>query len=196
MSNSTERRISGLFLSFACLFLILLGWQACNRHKERVKTKTELKSCRKNWEECQVTVGATIRQLFENAKAYYEEGYKVVKEGANIQIQFPDSAPLTPAAPCCRGPNQQCQNGSVAWSHPTWQTLKFQLKQPFEWQFQFISMGKGDESKAIIRAVGQERCDGPYLVVDLPVWVDQGAALISKDSIKVYEVKMLRELRP
>jgi hypothetical protein len=69
--------------------------------------------------------------------------------------RLPDAvAPLTPAKPCCQGPDQQCPAGGF--DAEIWKMLDFAIDVPHRYRFSYDR--NGDE--AVVAAVADLDCDG------------------------------------
>jgi type II secretory pathway pseudopilin PulG len=77
--------------------------------------------------------------------------------------EFPrESAPLTPAAPCCAGPGHKCFDAQ-GWQVPGWQQLDFSIDRPHYFQYSYES----DGHTFTARAVGDLDCDGSAVTYEL-----------------------------
>jgi hypothetical protein len=102
-----------------------------------------------------------LDKLGKNAKVYY-----LTNEA------FPaGDAPLTPAEPCCEGPNAKCPPAGAAWQDPVWTALDFQIDEPTRFQYRYHSDGKTVEAEAI----GDLDCDGTAITYKLFVDAPGGA---------------------
>jgi type II secretory pathway pseudopilin PulG len=72
------------------------------------------------------------------------------------------SAPLTPATPCCAGPDHKCFD-MQSWEPFAWQQLDFSIDRPHRFQYSYESDGKTFTA----RAVGDVDCDGSAVTYEL-----------------------------
>ena len=99
-----------------------------------------------------------LKNIATRAKSYLIENGK-----------FPvGSAPLTPDAPCCAGPNAKCHSTPNDWSTPAWQALDFQINEPHLYQYSYSSDGTTFEALA----VGDLDCD--TVMVTYTLNIDSG----------------------
>ena len=69
--------------------------------------------------------------------------------------RFPEgNVPLTPAKPCCQGPDQMCPAGGF--DAEVWRKLGFAIDVPHRFQFRYEQAG----DEVTIEAVGDLDCDG------------------------------------
>lgn len=69
------------------------------------------------------------------------------------------TAPPTPAAPCCRGPNKHCPaSPSLYAQSEVWKALDFHIDEPTLFQYEYA--GSPDGTRFVARAVGDLDCDG------------------------------------
>jgi hypothetical protein len=80
------------------------------------------------------------------------------------------NVPLTPAKPCCSGPNGHCPVSSTTWEHPVWKALDFEIDEPTLFQYSYQSDGKTFTAKA----VGDLDCDGIPITYELRGTSDGG----------------------
>jgi type II secretory pathway pseudopilin PulG len=86
------------------------------------------------------------------------------------------SAPLTPATPCCAGPNRHCAD-LQSWSTPEWQALDIAIEEPHLFQYSYESDGKTFTA----RAVGDLDCDGDSISYEIQgVLGDAGTTTFSR----------------
>jgi len=71
--------------------------------------------------------------------------------------------PLTPAAPCCGGPNHHCVTTPETWQQPVWKALDFEIDEPTLFQYSYQSDGKTFTAKA----VGDLNCNGTTITYEL-----------------------------
>lgn len=89
-----------------------------------------------------------IRGMMDRSRGYYERF-----------MRFPDSAPLTPAEVPC-GP-QGTPLDESQWQNPTWQSLRFVPRDPFNYSYQYDTTGTGEPgSRFVVTAIGDLDCDG------------------------------------
>lgn len=82
----------------------------------------------------------------------------------NENSEFPrGKAPLTPAAPCCQGPDHHCVTGAADWQRDAWQALDFEIDEPSLYQYSYESDGRTFTA----RAVGDLDCDGTSATYEL-----------------------------
>lgn len=116
----------------------------------------------------------SLEKIYEGAKAYFESiPVRARRDGDPVVWQFPKSAPLTPAKPCCKQKGGRCQPDDSVWSHHAWRMVGFEISEPHLFQYQFISAGKGSNAKVTVRAVADKNCDGKYLVLERRLTVDK-----------------------
>jgi hypothetical protein len=133
-------------------------------------------------------VGAKNRSDLESCEKYMHEssgggddyGKKAKRSEAELNLdaikkslkvyyvenaEFPKgNAPLTPAAPCCEGPNHKCPANLAEWtSHPLWSELDFEVDAPSYFQYSLDS----DGTKVTATAVGDLDCDGQTVTYTL-----------------------------
>jgi hypothetical protein len=90
---------------------------------------------------------------------------------------LPPSAPLTPeAGTCCKQPEGKCPAGSVAWDHPGWKALSFQIDEPHYYSYAFESTADG----FVARAVGDLDCDGKLSTIETSGKLVDGAIEIGE----------------
>jgi type II secretory pathway pseudopilin PulG len=71
--------------------------------------------------------------------------------------EFPTvTQPLTPAEPCCSGPNHKCPVDVQAWQTEGWLKYDFEVDRPS--MFQYAVTSTKDQFEAM--AIGDPRCDG------------------------------------
>lgn len=63
---------------------------------------------------------------------------------------------LTPATPCCAGPDKRCPADPTPWHHPVWQALDLEPSELLRFQYRYQSDGKTFTATA----VGDPGCDG------------------------------------
>jgi len=72
------------------------------------------------------------------AKLQFDKLRVSLNEQVLVTNKFPKLAiPLTPAEPCCKGQNKQCQPGATTWS--SWAALDFQIAEPHYFQYSIES---------------------------------------------------------
>jgi hypothetical protein len=92
-----------------------------------------------------------------------------IRKGLKIyyaeMAEFPKgSAPLTPSAPCCEGPNHKCAASPAEWTgNEVWSKLDFEVDEPSYFQYTFDS----DGTKVTATAVGDLDCDGTTVTYTL-----------------------------
>lgn len=90
--------------------------------------------------------------------------------------EFPrGSAPLTPAAPCCEGPNHKCADAQ-SWQVPAWQQLDFEIDRPHYFRYSYESDGKTFTAQA----VGDLDCDGDTITYEISGTIGGSGAKFSK----------------
>jgi type II secretory pathway pseudopilin PulG len=72
------------------------------------------------------------------------------------------SAPLTPDASCCAGPDHRCFDVQ-SWQTPAWQQLDFSIDQPHQFRYSYQSDGQTFTA----RAVGDLDCDGSAVTYEI-----------------------------
>ena len=76
------------------------------------------------------------------------------------------------------------------WGAAGWQALNFGVRDPFYYQYQFISSGTGTNAKFTARAIGDLNCDGRLSTFERIGRVDDennvtgGAGLFKKDELE------------
>ena len=71
--------------------------------------------------------------------------------------RFPANAPRTPPTPACKdGKRLRHLPNAKTWSHPTWRALNFSVREPFLYQYEYVS----NATAFTARAIGDLDCDG------------------------------------
>ena len=133
-----------------------------------------------------------LKKIFDGARVYFEAGPRMTRGAEAQPLQFPGSAPLTPAEPCCKGTNQRCLDAQ--WSHPSWKALSFEIADPHYCQYQLTSSGVKQQAVFTARAVCQEHCDGGFTVFEREGKVDEQLRVVDSSTMKVRRIKSLGEL--
>ena len=140
--------VAGIAISILSLLLAVLAAVAIPRFMSYMrKTKT---------------IEATVKldQLERSFKDYYV-----------VHATFPRvTAPLTPAASCCDGPNRKCVTSPADWAHPAWQAIDFRIDAPSYFQYGFRADGNSVE----VIAVGDLDCDGKQVTYMLHIHAPNG----------------------
>ncbi len=99
---------------------------------------------------------------------------KALKAHFAENAEYPrGSAPLTPAAPCCEGPNHKCAADMALWSgNPVWDALDFQIDEAGYFQYSYEST---DGLTARATAVGDLDCDSTTITFELMCESAQGS---------------------
>ncbi len=131
-----------------------------------------------------------LRRMYDAATVYYTVE-QVGRDGAVLPRQFPTTTPLTPARSACQGGNSVKHVPSPGmWGAAGWQALNFGVRDPFYYQYQFISSGTGTNAKFTARAIGDLNCDGRLSTFERIGRVDDennvtgGAGLFKKDELE------------
>jgi hypothetical protein len=85
------------------------------------------------------------------------------------------TAPLTPADPCCGGPNNHCVTTPADWQRPAWKALGFAIHEPALFQYSYESDGK----TFLARAVGDLDCDTTMITYELRGRVENGKPVVT-----------------
>jgi hypothetical protein len=142
---------------WACAQAALRSSHAGLNEAERLALDRELKGAElaKRIDEC----------LFRLAPATgrTEATLQLQKLGKNLRRSFAENAHypvgevgLTPATPCCQGPNHRCPVSSEAWENPVWKSLDYANYDPSLFQYSYQSDGQTFTAKA----VGDAGCRG------------------------------------
>jgi len=133
-----------------------------------------------------------LKKIFDGATMYFEAGPRMTRGAEAQPLQFPGSAPLTPAEPCCKGKDQRCLGAQ--WSHTSWKAVGFEIMDPHYCQYQLTSSGVKQQAVFSARAVCQERCDGELTVFERQGRVDEQLRVVGSSTMKVRRIKSLGEL--
>lgn len=124
------------------------------------KTKPELDACEKYKRDEAPSGAAEYAQKSKRieAEVNLERIKRSLKAHYMEMAMFPTgSASLTPAAPCCDGPNHRCPPNPSDWAgNPVWDALDFEVSDPAYFQYAYESK---DGKSAVARAVGDLDCD-------------------------------------
>ena len=82
---------------------------------------------------------------------------------------------LTPATPCCAGPDHKCPIDPAAWRHPLWQALDVEALEPMRFQYRYQSDGKTFTATA----VGDPGCDGDPITLTATGAIVDGNATVT-----------------
>jgi hypothetical protein len=74
------------------------------------------------------------------------------------------TAPLTPATPCCQGPNHKCYEPAAWTSDPVWKELDFSIDDAHLFRYDYTST---DGKSFVAHAVGDLDCDGEAVTYTL-----------------------------
>jgi hypothetical protein len=99
---------------------------------------------------------------------------KALKAHYAEMAEYPrGSAPLTPTAPCCAGPNHKCAADMTLWSGvAVWDALDFQIDEAGYFQYSYEST---DGKTARATAVGDLDCDSDTITYELLCASAQGS---------------------
>jgi hypothetical protein len=115
---------------------------------------------------------ARLGHLVEAAKAHFEKGAVLTREGRVLPLRFPRVVGLRPTRPCCSQPLGWCR----ATKSPgrLWKPLDFAAERLDLFQYEFLSNGlTGGKAAFTARVVIDLRCDGRPLVVERRGRVDE-----------------------
>jgi type II secretory pathway pseudopilin PulG len=111
-----------------------------------------------------------LEKIANGARAYYMEGQNR-KGGGSLPPQFPASAALSPAVPCCNGSIDRCAPSSTDWADPSWQALNFAMTDPHYYRYEHEATGVGASAEFTVRAFGDLDCDTVYSTFERYGWV-------------------------
>lgn len=99
------------------------------------------------------------------------------------RARFPASAPLTPKTPACKdGQRRRHVPDAKTWSHPTWRALGFSVREPFLYQYEYVS----DGASFTARAIGDLDCDGVTATFERTGRIDaDGILRLAEDPVSV-----------
>lgn len=97
--------------------------------------------------------------------ALYISTPMVDQNGLAIPCQFPQSAPQTPARPCCDHDGGGCVGVPAEWEGPTWRALNFQVTGEHRFTYRYESSGTLSEARFRASAMGDLDCDGASSLV-------------------------------
>ena len=102
------------------------------------------------------------------------------KAAFNTDSAYPAvTAPITPTSPCCTqnaGSKKKCAVVAGDWATTPWQTLDFQLDEPFYFQYQYTGTATG----YVANAIGDLDCDATaitYVLTGTSTGGNPGASL-------------------
>ena len=113
-----------------------------------------------------------IEKIANGARVYYMEGHHRKGAGSSLPSQFPASAALSPAVPCCSGAIDKCAPTAADWADPSWQALHFAMGDPHYYRYEHESIGTGASAEFTIRAFGDLDCDTVYSTFERYGWVE------------------------
>jgi hypothetical protein len=104
-----------------------------------------------------------VKKIFDGAKTYYEEGAKSDRGGNVLPWAFPITTALTPTSGACSSyANGKCPSKPLDWADASWQRLRFQIKDPHYFMYQFVSDGDGDTATFTAGAYADLDANGTY----------------------------------
>lgn len=130
---------------------------------------------------CLGLLGATCKRRMKKVDEYHAElwtaevdesidriNHALIKKWREAQnkdaFEFPEVDPTPVKVPCGKRPHKP---ESSLWETGGWKELGFSMNQPFRYQYQIISSGKGPNAKFTIRAHGDLDCDGVWSTYEL-----------------------------
>ena len=124
-----------------------------------------------------------IRKIYEGARSYF-------LEPATRGQGFPISTPETPpAGACCASPGKKCAPNPALWTG-SWNDLKFEIDEPHQYSYTFVSSGTGSRASFTITATGDLDCDGVYSTFEMVGSIaDDGSVTGSAGSYKNNELE-------
>lgn len=108
------------------------------------------------------TVEATmnLRRLHDASVTYYIAD-RLRRDELSLPRQFPRTVASTPAKSACDGGSSvRFAPDPRRWRDLTWQSLRFEVKDPSFYQYSYVSAGVGTESTFTARANGDLDCNG------------------------------------
>lgn len=102
-----------------------------------------------------------VEKMYSGARIYFMDPHAKPGSIQNLQPQFPDGTPPTPAASCCAA-GGKCAPSQADWQTPSWMALQFHMSDPHFYQYQFLSKGIATTAEFTARAYGDLDCDGQY----------------------------------
>lgn len=129
-----------------------------------------------------------LKKIFDGAKGYFEKGATVLRDGTPVIVQFPATTAVTPLAKCCTNDSGKCV--STNWEDPTWQAIGFEISDPHQFQYLFVSGGTALTSEFTAAAHADLDCDAVFSTYERTAKVDAqyrvvgSAALYIKDDIE------------
>jgi type IV pilus assembly protein PilA len=112
-----------------------------------------------------------LEKISNGARVYYMEGQNSRGSGSALPPQFPDSAALSPATPCCVGSVDRCAPNASHWADPSWQALNFAMSDPHYYRYEHEAGGTGATAEFTVRAFGDLDCDTVYSTFERYGWV-------------------------
>jgi len=132
----------------------------------------------------------TAKGPLEATRDYVDKSKRIEAElqlhalGKHLKIAYAEndtlpagSAPLTPATPCCAGPDHKCPVDPAQWnSHPVWAELDVAMEDPHYFQYSYEARSP---TTARATAVGDLDCDGTTITYVLDATVgDSGVETV------------------
>jgi type IV pilus assembly protein PilA len=100
-----------------------------------------------------------LSYLFRMSSTYFtgERGARGYAASAAVDVQFPDSAGLTPTTVPA---GVRVTDAATTWDTATWNALSYSIADPHYYSYQYTSSGTGTSSQFTARAVGNLDGDG------------------------------------
>jgi type IV pilus assembly protein PilA len=108
---------------------------------------------------------SSIKRIYDASRSYIMELRvgRGMAGATQIEPQFPESEPITPAASCCANAGYKCPPSIAQWTSFGWAALRFSMDDPHYYRYEYVSTGvasAGAGSTFTARALGDLDCDG------------------------------------
>ena len=130
----------------------------------------------------QAEIEDRLSEIARSAEGYYVHE-QINAQGEQLAPQFPMSTSVTPDRPCAESQDGRCPPDPSAWSHPTWQALRFSIPDPHYYRYQFVGRG----SAFVVRAHGDLDDDGMYSTFEMSGVAAPGGQVMTSPEISEHQ---------